>query len=210
MTDKQSGGLNRPEQMTGFLSQTKKHEKPKEKFRKSAFGERGRIVFHCVYLLTLAAAVMVLIVVLTMPVFRIYGTSMDPTLMEGDFVICAKGRDLRQGDLVVFNYENKILVRRYIAGPGQWVDIDGDGNVYVDNELLEEPYLTEKALGTCDIEFPCQVPEGQIFCLGDHRSVSVDSRSAAVGCIADEQIVGKIVVRVWPLADFGAVNEKGW
>ena len=110
------------------------------------------------------------------------------------------------GDLVAFYLGNKILVKRCIAGPGQWVDIDESGNVSVDGRLLEEPYLTEKALGECDIALPYQVPDNRYFCVGDHRSTSVDSRSTAVGCISDEQIVGRIVFRVWPLPDFGALK----
>ena len=141
-----------------------------------------------------------------MPVLQIYGASMAPTLDEGDIVISVKGSDFAPGDLVAFYMGNKILVKRCIAGPGQWVDIDADGNVYVDGELLDEPYLTEKALGDCDIELPYQVPDNRYFCLGDHRSTSVDSRSTTVGCISDEQIVGKIVLRVWPLPNFEALR----
>ena len=166
----------------------------------------GHTLSSTIYTLVVVAAVAVLVAVLVMPFFRIYGSSMNPTLTEGDIVAAVKGSDLEQGDLVVFYYENKILVKRYIAGPGQWVDIDADGNVYVDGELLEEPYLTEKALGECDIELPYQVPDGRIFVMGDHRSTSVDSRSTSVGCVSGEQLIGKIVFRVWPLSGFGTVN----
>ena len=159
----------------------------------------GQVLRSTIYALVVVAAAAVLVAVLVTPVFRIYGSSMNPTLTEGDLVVSVKGTDLEKGDLVVFYYENKILVKRYIAGPGQWVDIDGSGNVYVDGELLEEPYLTEKALGECDITLPYQVPDGRIFVLGDHRSTSVDSRSTSVGCVSEEQLVGKIVFRVWPL-----------
>lgn len=166
----------------------------------------GQILRSTCYTLVVVAAVSVLVAVLVTPVLRIYGGSMNPTLTEGDIVVSMKGTDFEQGDLVCFYYGNKLLVKRYIAGPGQWVDIDEDGNVYVDGELLEEPYLTEKALGECDIRLPYQVPDGRIFVLGDHRSVSVDSRSTSVGCVSDEQIVGKIVFRVWPLSGFGMVQ----
>lgn len=155
--------------------------------------------------LVVVAAAAVLVAVLVMPVLQIYGSSMAPTLSEGDIVISVKGTDFKQGDLICFYYGNKVLVKRCIAGPGQWVDIDEDGNVYVDGQLLEEPYLTEQALGECDIELPYQVPDGKIFVLGDHRSTSVDSRSTAVGCVSEEQTIGRIVFRIWPIANFGGV-----
>ena len=153
-----------------------------------------------------AAAVAVLIATLLLPIFRIYGSSMTPTLEEGNIVISVRGGEYRQGDIISFYYNNKILVKRVIALPGDWVDIDDAGNVYVNDELLDEPYVAEKALGECDIELPYQVPEGRLFVCGDHRSTSVDSRSSTVGCVAEEQIAGKIVFRIWPLTDFGPVG----
>lgn len=165
-----------------------------------------RVLMSTVYTLIVVAAVAVLVAVLLLPVLQIYGNSMSPTLTEGDIVVSVKGSNFEPGDLVSFYIGNKLLVKRYIAGPGQWVQIDEDGNVYVDNALLDEPYLAEKALGDCNIELPYQVPENRIFCIGDHRSTSVDSRNTAVGCIADEQIVGKIVFRVWPMSGFGPIK----
>ena len=158
------------------------------------------------YTLVTVAAAAVLVATLWMPVLQIYGASMAPTLDEGEIVISLKGADFRQGDIVAFYYNNKILVKRVIAGPGSWVDISEDGTVYVDSRQLDEPYLKEKAFGECDIKLPYQVPDGRYFVMGDHRSTSVDSRHTAVGCVADEQIVGKIVFRVWPLDVLGGLD----
>lgn len=159
-----------------------------------------------IYTLLVVAAAAVLIATIWIPVLQIYGSSMEPTLEEGDIVISMKGTSLEAGDLVAFYLGNKVLVKRCIAGPGQWVDMDEEGNVYVDGELLKEPYLTEKALGDCNTELPCQIPENRYFCIGDHRSTSIDSRNEAVGYVSGEQIVGKVVFRIWPLSRFGELK----
>lgn len=161
---------------------------------------------NTIFVLIVVAAIAILVATLWMPVFRIYGTSMTPTLAEGDFVISLKGSDFEPGDIIGFYYENKLLVKRYIAGPGDWVDIDEDGNVFVNEELLEEPYIVEKAYGDVTIQFPYQVPEGRYFVLGDHRTTSADSRLTIIGCVADEQVVGKIVFRVLPLSKFSPIE----
>ena len=159
-----------------------------------------------VYTLITVAAIAVLVATLWMPVLQIYGGSMTPTLSDGNIVVSVKSSDFQSGDIIAFYYNNKILIKRVIAEPGDWVNIEEDGTVYVNNERLEEPYLTEKALGECDIEMPYQVPESRLFVMGDHRSVSVDSRSTAVGCVAEEQIVGRILFCVWPLKEFGRIE----
>ena len=141
----------------------------------------------------------VLVATLWLPVLQIYGSSMSPTLEEGDIVVSIKSKNYETGDIVAFYYNNKILIKRVIASSGDWVDLDEDGTVYVNGEKLDEPYVKDKAFGECDLELPYQVPESRIFVMGDHRSVSVDSRSKAVGCVAEEQIVGKLVCRIWPL-----------
>ena len=177
--------------------------------------ERNRLRYKARYSRTLkstiaalvvVAALAVLVATIWMPVLRIYGSSMSPTINEGEIVISIKGSSFECGDVVGLYYGNKLLVKRVIAGPGQWVDIDKEGNVSVDGELLDEPYLIDKAYGDVNIQLPYQVPDGKYFVMGDHRSVSSDSRNTSVGCVADEQIVGKIVYRVWPLADFGSIE----
>lgn len=155
-----------------------------------------------IYTLVVVAAIAVLVATLWTPVLQIYGTSMTPTLEEGDIVVSVKSSDMKTGDIIAFYFNNKILVKRVIAGPGDWVDIDEEGNVFVNNEVLDEPYLNEKALGDCNIELPYQVPDERYFVMGDHRNVSVDSRNNMVGCVSEEQIVGTIVFRVWPLMRF--------
>lgn len=171
--------------------------------------ERSRLtrsVRSGIYVFLIAVAAAVLIATMVLPVFRIYGSSMSPVLNEGDIVISVKTSSFQRGDIISFYYNNKVLVKRVIALPGEWVDIDDAGNVYVDGTLLDEPYLQEKALGECDIDMPYQVPEGRLFVCGDHRSTSVDSRSSTVGCVAEEQIAGKIIFRVWPLQDIGVLE----
>lgn len=152
-----------------------------------------------IYTLMAAAAGAILVATLWFPVLQIYGTSMNPLLEEGQLVVAIKSKEFSRGDVVAFYYNNKILVKRVIAGPGEWVDIDADGNVSINGKVLEEPYLTEKALGQCDIELPYQVPANQYFVMGDHRATSADSRSTTVGCVFTDAVVGRLLFRVWPL-----------
>lgn len=159
-----------------------------------------------IYTLITVAAIAVLVATLWLPVLQIYGNSMTPTLQDSEIILTVKTSDFEQGDIISFYYSNKILVKRVIALPGEWVNIDEDGNVYVDDVPLDEPYLEEKSFGDCNIELPYQVPDDKVFVMGDHRSTSVDSRNTAVGCVAQEQIVGKIIFRVWPLTSFGKLE----
>ena len=177
-------------------------ELAREKYR----NRYGAVLRSTIYTLITVAAVAILVATLWMPVLQIYGSSMNETLQDGDIVLSVKDSHMDSGDIVAFYYNNKILVKRVIAQAGDWVNIDSDGNVYVNDLPLEEPYITNKALGECDIELPYQVPENRVFVMGDHREVSVDSRSATVGCVAEEQIVGKLVFRAWPLTGFGKIK----
>lgn len=159
-----------------------------------------------IYTLITVAAIAILVATLWLPVLQIYGTSMTPTLTDGEIIFTVKTSDFEPGDIVSFYYNNKILVKRVIAEAGDWVNIDENGSVYVNDVPLDEPYLEEKTFGDTDIELPYQVPDGKIFVMGDHRATSVDSRNTAVGCVAQEQIVGKIIFRIWPLNRLGFVE----
>ena len=177
-------------------------ELKREKYR----GRYWKMLRGTVAVLVVVAATAVLISNLLLPILRIYGSSMTPTLVNGNIVAAVRSGTYQRGDIIAFYYNNKILVKRVIGMPGEWVDMDENGNVTIDGEPLEEPYLTEKALGECDIELPYQVPEGRYFVMGDHRSVSSDSRSSQVGCVSEEQIVGKLLFRLWPFDEFGPIE----
>ena len=165
-----------------------------------------RMLRSTVAILVVVAAAAVLVATFFLPIFRIYGSSMTPTLRNGDVVASLREDSYERGDVIAFYYNNKILVKRVVGLPGEWIDISDDGSVYIDGILLEEPYLTEKVLGECNIELPYQVPDGRYFDMGDHRSVSSDSRNVAVGCVAEEQIVGKLVFRIWPFSQLGTIE----
>ena len=152
-----------------------------------------------VYVLTIVAAVAVLIATLVLPVLQIEGTSMEPSLSNGDIVLLMKTTRFDHSDLCGFTWNNKLLIKRVIGLPGDWIEIDTDGTVYRNGDRLEEPYVQQKAFGECDLTFPFQVPPEQYFVIGDMRESSIDSRNTLIGCIPKDQIVGKVFFRVWPL-----------
>ena len=159
-----------------------------------------------VFSLVVVAAAAVIIAMLVLPVLQITGTSMTETLNDGDIVVALRNSNYKQGDVIAFYYNNNILIKRVIARTGQWVDISEDGTVYVDNIRLNEPYISEKSKGDCDIQLPYQVPDGRVFVMGDHRSTSLDSRSTSLGCISEDMVVGRLLVRLWPIPDIGIVR----
>jgi signal peptidase I len=177
-------------------------ELKKEQYR----SRYGKVLRSTAFSLVVVAAAAVLIAVLVLPVLQISGSSMTDTLQDGDVVVSISTTDYETGDIIAFYYNNNILVKRVIATAGDWVDIDEEGNVYVNGDLLDEPYVTEKALGDCNIDLPYQVPDGRCFVMGDHRATSIDSRNTAVGCVSSDMMVGKILFRVWPLSDIGTLN----
>lgn len=189
-----SGTLPSVEQLEGALKAQKRS------------GNYSRALRSTIYSLLVVAAVAILVATLVMPILHVSGSSMTPVIGDGDIAAVLKGSSFQRGDIIAFYYNNKVLVKRVIAFAGEWVDIDTRGNVYINNELLDEPYLTEKALGNCDIKLPYQVPADKLFVLGDHRSTSADSRSLIIGPVSEEQVLGKVFLRVWPLTKFGLIN----
>lgn len=189
-----SGTLPSVEQLEGALKAQKRS------------GNYSRALRSTIYSLLVVAAVAILVATLVMPILHVSGSSMTPVIGDGDIAAVLKGSSFQRGDIIAFYYNNKVLVKRVIAFAGEWVDMDTRGNVYINNELLDEPYLTEKALGNCDIKLPYQVPADKLFVLGDHRSTSADSRSLIIGPVSEEQVLGKVFLRVWPLTKFGLIN----
>ena len=183
---------------TSELEQELYREKYKYKYKK--------LLKSTVYALLIVVAVSVLVATLLFPVLKIYGKSMAPTLIEDDIVVCIKKTEYKKGDIIAFYYNNRILVKRVIATSTQWVEIEDNGDVYVNNQMLEENYLKDKSLGESDITYPYQVPEDSYFVLGDKRDTAIDSRNTEIGSILKEDVIGKIIIKVWPLKRFGPIN----
>lgn len=185
-----------------------KHNSPKlelleKELKRARYWHRfRRLLRSTVNALVVVAAAAALIATLVLPVLQIAGTSMEPTLNDGDIVLLVKTGDLETGDLCAFYYSNKILIKRVIGKPGDYLWLEKDGTVVLNGQVLEEPYLTQKALGECDITFPYQVPENYFFMMGDQRETSIDSRSTVIGCVSEDQMIGKIVCKIWPLTEF--------
>ena len=198
-----------PDTLTPFTPEELQEELHRVKYRDGfLFALRNTI-----YGLITVAAIAVIVAVFVTPVLQIYGDSMTPTLDEGEVVVAV--HEVLDDNSHLYNefklfflyyYNNKILIKRVIAQPGEWVNIDQDGTVYVNNTEIDEPYVSGKSMGECDLILPYQVPESRIFVMGDHRDVSIDSRSKSIGCVANEQIVGKVVFRIWPLNALGSVR----
>ena len=179
-----------------------REELAREKYRVRFF----YVLWNTIFTLVVVAAATVLVAVLWMPILEIYGTSMAPTLDEGDIVVSVRVNRFERGDIMGFYYGNKLLVKRVIGVPGDMVEVQEDGTVLVNNEPVDEPYLQDIAFGDCDIDMPCRVPQEEYFVMGDRRSTSMDSRNSAVGCVTQDQISGKIVFRIWPLSRFGTMG----
>lgn len=198
--------------MKKFFDKKKKAELPEiDDLQKELKRERYKRRFckllkSTVNALIVVAAVAALVATLILPVLQIAGTSMEPTLNDGDIVLLVKMKDLETGDLCAFYYSNKILIKRVIATPGDYIWIESDGTVFLNGEELKEPYLTKKALGECDVEFPYQIPENNYFLMGDQRESSIDSRSSVIGCVPEDQIIGKIFCKFWPLSEFEFID----
>ena len=182
-----------------------------QEFKKEYSRLRKKQEFHqglgrVIRILVVVAAISIIIATVFFSIMQVRGSSMSPTMEENEIIIVNRYSDVKKGDLIAFYYNNKVLLKRVIGISGDMVDMDDEGNVYVNNEKIEEEYLEEKDYGTPDITFPYQVPDGRYFVMGDHRSVSIDSRYQIIGTVSSEQLIGKVKFRIWPITRFGPVK----
>lgn len=181
-----------------LLEQELEREKYKNRFL--------RTLRNTVFTLVTVSAIAVLVATIWMPVLQIYGNSMTPMLSDGEIVLSLKTSSISKGEVIAFYYNNKILIKRVIGVSGDWIRITENGDVYINDKYLDEPYISDKALGDSNIEYPYQVPEGKVFVMGDHRSVSIDSRNTSVGCVSEDQVVGRLLLKLWPFKDIGKIE----
>ena len=199
--------LAKGKNIPAFAGELPPTEEVRKEFERVDYNRRfAGTVRSTINILIVVAAIAVLIAILLLPILRVYGTSMHGTLNSGDMAVSVKGANFETGDIIAFYYNNNILVKRVIGKSGDWVDVDLDGNVYVNNQKIDEPYIENKSYGETNIDLPYQVPEDRVFVMGDNRDVSIDSRNSSIGCVSSEQVVGKIVFRVWPLNRMGTVK----
>lgn len=196
--------MNHSEKKVSSLPTKKQVEMERKRYRRQK--AYSKALGGTIYVLTLVAAIAVLIATLVLPVLQIEGKSMEPTLTNGDIVLLTNTTEFDRGELCAFAWNNKLLIKRVIGIAGDWIEIDTDGTVYLNGEQLQEPYVEQIALGECDLEFPYQVPQEQYFLMGDMRASSIDSRNTMIGSVEKDQIVGKVFIRVWPFDSFGFID----
>ena len=171
---------------------------------------RGQGLLEWYEALISAALVLVLVFSFFFRIIQVDGESMVPTLENGDkLVVWGAGYEPQRGDVVIvdsYTSYGRPLVKRVIAKGGDTISIDyATGTVEVNGKVLEEDYIAEPTYLGYDVEFPYTVPEGTVFVMGDNRLVSLDSRSSEVGLIDSKYILGKAMVRLFPISEAGSI-----
>ena len=177
-----------------------KHSKKTDNFFRSAL---FKLTLKIVIIVTVTASLLLNLFTFIMPVVKYYGTSMSPTLEDGQILIVNKMAEIEHGDIIAFYYNNKVLVRRVVATGNEQLSIDIFGTVSVNGKELDEPYIENKTLGQCNLDFPYNIPSGAFFVLGDNRNVAMDSRLEEIGVVTDDRLIGKVVFSIKP---FGGVE----